>query len=132
MYNKLTLSCYLEMNSLKVLLIFTIFLIYRVSLSTTSRTCEAVESSKLNKEVLFHVTIFGIIEILIIKIGRTREALDRSSYSTVHRIRHCLPACSEGRDSVPLPVVTAIAIFTFRSGRANVKGLTQVSSRKSL
>jgi len=91
-----------------------------VSLSTTSRTCQEIERSKLNKEVLFHVTIFAIImEILIIEIGRMREALDRSSYSTAHRARHCLPARGEGRDSAPLPVVTAIAIFTFRRAPAD-------------
>jgi len=67
--------------------------IYRVSLSMSSRTCEEVERSKLNKEILFHVTIFVIIiEILIIEIERMREALDRSSYSTAYRVRHCLPA----------------------------------------
>jgi len=62
----------------------------------TSRTCEEVERSKLNKEILFHVTIFVIIiEILIIEIERMREALDRSSYSTAHPIRHYLPARGE-------------------------------------
>jgi len=85
-----------------------------VSLSISSRTCEEVERSKLNKEILFHVKIFVIIiEVLIIEIERMREALDRSSYSTAHRDRHSLPARCEGRDSAPLPVVTAIIIFTF-------------------
>jgi len=42
-----------------------------------------------------------------------REALDSSSYSTAHRVRHCLLARGERKDSAPLPVVTAIAIFTF-------------------
>jgi len=59
----------------------------------SSRTCEEVERSKLNKEILFHVKIFVIIiEILITEIERIKEALDRSSYSTAHRVRHCLSA----------------------------------------
>jgi len=91
-----------------------------MSLSPTSRTCEEVERSKLNKKILFHVTIFAIIiETLIIEIGRMREALDRSSYNTAHRVRHCLLACGEGRDSALLPVVTAIAIITFRHAPAD-------------
>jgi len=55
--------------------------IYKVSLNTLSRICEEIESSKLNKEVLYRLMIFTIIiEILIIKIRRIRDALDRSSH----------------------------------------------------
>ncbi|EFN73585.1 hypothetical protein EAG_01906 [Camponotus floridanus] len=53
-----------------------------------------------------------------------KEALDCSNYSTVYRIRHCLPAHDEGRDSAPLP---AIAIFTFRRAPA---GNFEVSLKK--
>jgi len=66
--------------------------IYRVSLSMCSRTCEEVERSKLNKEILFHVTIFVIIiEILIIEsssqllsrsILRLTEALSEKTFDT--------------------------------------------------
>jgi len=56
----------------------------------SSRTCEEVERSKLNKEILFHVTIFIIIiEILIIEsssqllsILRLTEALSEKTFDT--------------------------------------------------
>jgi len=58
----------------------------------SSRTCEKVERSKLNKEILFHVTIFVIIiEILIIEsssqllsrsILRLTEALLEKTFDT--------------------------------------------------
>jgi len=57
-----------------------------------SRTCEEVERSKLNKEILFYVTIFVIIiEILIIEsssqllsrsILRLTEALSEKTFDT--------------------------------------------------
>jgi len=58
----------------------------------SSRTCEEVERSKLNKEILFHVTIFVIIiEILIIEsssqllsrsILRLTEAFSEKTFNT--------------------------------------------------